>query len=48
MVVDPFPHRLTSSVPGAPDVDRPSSARVYDFLLGGTSHGASTGTSAAR
>jgi hypothetical protein len=27
-------------VVGAPDFDRPSSARVYDFLLGGTSHGA--------
>jgi hypothetical protein len=26
--------------PGAEDFDRPSSARVYDFLLGGTSHGA--------
>lgn len=40
MVVDPFPRRLTTSALGAPDVDRPSSARVYDFLLGGTSHGA--------
>jgi len=40
VVVDPFPRRLTRSTPGVPDVDRPSSARVYDFLLGGTSHGA--------
>lgn len=40
MVVDPIPRRLALSVPRAPDVDRPSSARVYDFLLGGTSHGA--------
>jgi len=40
VVVDPFPRRLSASVPGPPDVDRPSSARVYDFLLGGTSHGA--------
>jgi hypothetical protein len=26
------------AVPGGEDFDRPSSARVYDFLLGGTSH----------
>lgn len=30
----------TLTTPGAEDFDRPSSARVYDFLLGGTSHGA--------
>ena len=40
MVDDPFLHRRLTAVPGPPDVDRPSSARVYDFLLGGTSHGA--------
>jgi hypothetical protein len=39
---DPEPGRppRALAVPGAEDFDRPSSARVYDFLLGGTSHGA--------
>ena len=42
MVEDLLPSwaRSTLAVPGAQDFDRPSSARVYDFLLGGTSHGA--------
>ncbi|MHC1558448.1 SAM-dependent methyltransferase [Actinomycetospora sp. C-140] len=42
MVEDLFPGRARPAlaVPGAEDFDRPSSARVYDFLLGGTSHGA--------
>lgn len=42
MSEDPVPGRppRALAVPGAQDFDRPSSARVYDFLLGGTSHGA--------
>jgi hypothetical protein len=33
-------HRWPLGPPGAASFDIPSSARVYDFLLGGTSHGA--------
>lgn len=39
-MVDAPSYPWSSGVPEPGDFDRPSSARVYDFLLGGTSHGA--------